>query len=145
MRMWSLHPNLLDRSRLLGAWREGLLALHVLDGRTKGYRHHPQLQRWQSTPDPLRYLGWYMLQLQQEAAKRGYNFDLDRVFRIIPENSIYLEDLTRAVRVSRGQLRYESRHLSKKTGVEVKKYKAHPIFRPVPIQKPEPWEVLRDR
>ncbi|WP_245703168.1 pyrimidine dimer DNA glycosylase/endonuclease V [Raineyella antarctica] len=46
MRLWSLHPSLLDRAGLGASWREGLLAQAVLAGRTRGYRNHP--------PSPLR-------------------------------------------------------------------------------------------
>lgn len=43
MRLWSLHPSLLDRAALIAGWREALLAQKVLRGQTTGYRHHPQL------------------------------------------------------------------------------------------------------
>ena len=44
MRIWSLHPAHLDRAGLVACWRESLLAQAVLAGRTRGYRHHPQLE-----------------------------------------------------------------------------------------------------
>ncbi len=47
MRLWSLHPKYLDRQGLLAVWREGLLAQKVLQGKTKGYKNHPQLKRFQ--------------------------------------------------------------------------------------------------
>ena len=46
MRLWSLHPRYLDRQGLLALWREALLARAVLGGRTRGYRNHPQLERF---------------------------------------------------------------------------------------------------
>ena len=46
MRLWSLHPSLLDRAALIAGWREALLAQKVLRGQTTGYRHHPQLVRF---------------------------------------------------------------------------------------------------
>ena len=49
MRLWSLHPSLLDRAGLVALWREALLAQKVLTGTTKGYRHHPQLDRFRQT------------------------------------------------------------------------------------------------
>jgi len=45
MRLWSLHPKYLDSKGLVALWREGLLAKKVLEGGTKGYRNHPQLER----------------------------------------------------------------------------------------------------
>ena len=53
MRLWSLHPSLLDPAALVAGWREGLLAQAVLLGRTKGYRNHPQLERFRGLPDPV--------------------------------------------------------------------------------------------
>ncbi len=46
MRLWSLHPKYLDAKGLVALWREALLAQAVLAGRTRGYRHHPQLARF---------------------------------------------------------------------------------------------------
>lgn len=31
----------------MALWREALLAREVLRGNTRGYRHHPQLERWE--------------------------------------------------------------------------------------------------
>jgi hypothetical protein len=45
MRLWSLHPSLLDAKGLVALWREALLAQKVLQGGTTGSRFHPQLQR----------------------------------------------------------------------------------------------------
>ena len=60
MRLWSLSPVYLDTKGLLAAWREGLLALAVLEGRTRGYRNHPQLIRFRAASAPaecaVRYL-----------------------------------------------------------------------------------------
>jgi hypothetical protein len=53
MRLWSLHLKYLDRIGLIACWREGLLAKAVLEGKTKGYTHHPQLIRFQTSPHPL--------------------------------------------------------------------------------------------
>ena len=48
MRLWSLHPDDLDRAALVAGWREGLLAQKVLRGLTTGYRNHPQLDRFRA-------------------------------------------------------------------------------------------------
>ena len=52
MRLWSLHPSYLDATGLVALWREGLLARKVLQGRTRGYRHHAQLIRFRSRKNP---------------------------------------------------------------------------------------------
>jgi hypothetical protein len=52
MRIWSLHPTLLDTKGLVALWREALLAKHVLSGSTIGYQNHPQLKRFKSSPNP---------------------------------------------------------------------------------------------
>jgi hypothetical protein len=46
VRLWSLHPRYLDAAGLTAAWREALLAQKVLAGATRGYRRHPQLERF---------------------------------------------------------------------------------------------------
>ena len=53
MRLWSLDPAHLDRQGLVACWREALLAQAVLAGRTRGYRHHPQLERFRVVPGPV--------------------------------------------------------------------------------------------
>jgi Pyrimidine dimer DNA glycosylase len=51
VRLWSLHPKYLDARGLVALWREALLAQAVLRGRTRGYRHHPQLARFEDVGD----------------------------------------------------------------------------------------------
>jgi len=53
VRIWSLHPCLLDRRALVACWRETLLAQKVLRGLTRGYTNHPQLIRFRAHPQPL--------------------------------------------------------------------------------------------
>ena len=77
--MWTLHPRYLDRQGLLAVWREGLLAQAVLQGKTKGYQNHPQLERFMIHPEPLRAIGYYLQVVHQEAVARGYNFDLSKI------------------------------------------------------------------
>ena len=62
MRLWSIHPRSLDARGLVALWREGLLARKVLRGRTRGYRHHPQLQRFRDLRDPVAAIekSWFM-------------------------------------------------------------------------------------
>jgi Pyrimidine dimer DNA glycosylase len=60
MRLWSIHPSFWDRQGLVAVWREALLAQKVLQGETKGYRSHPQLQRFRSSGDPLGAIAAYL-------------------------------------------------------------------------------------
>ena len=59
MRLWSLHPPYLDAKGLVALWREALLARAVLRGATRGYRHHPQLDRVRAHPAPRQAINAY--------------------------------------------------------------------------------------
>lgn len=74
MRLWSLHPKYLDTKGLLAVWREGLLAKHVLEGKTKGYTEHPQLERFLDAPEPLAAINRFLFCVLEESEKRGYKF-----------------------------------------------------------------------
>ena len=75
MRIWSLHPSLLDRRALVACWRETLLAQKVLQGLTRGYTNHPQLIRFRAHPQPLEAVAAYLSGLVDEADARGYSFN----------------------------------------------------------------------
>ena len=75
MRIWSLHPCLLDRRALVACWRETLLAQKVLRGLTRGYTNHPQLIRFRAHPQPLEAVAAYLSGLADEADTRGYSFN----------------------------------------------------------------------
>ena len=53
MRLWSIHPKYLDTKGLAALWRESLLAKKVLQGKTKGYKRHPQLERFRGQKNPV--------------------------------------------------------------------------------------------
>jgi hypothetical protein len=146
VRLWSLHPKYLDARGLVALWREGLLAQKVLDGKTKGYRNHPQLERFKAHPDPKAAIGLYLFCVYEEAVWRGYKFQKNKIKKIrlgIP-----------LVRVKRGQLIYEWKHLKKKLGrrapskleeiQKVAKPQAHPLFRVAPGGV-EPWEKVNKK
>ncbi|HLW43123.1 MAG TPA: pyrimidine dimer DNA glycosylase/endonuclease V, partial [Candidatus Acidoferrales bacterium] len=78
MRLWSLHPSHLDGKGLVALWREGLLAQNVLRGKTKGYRFHPQLNRFRATKKPVIAIGTYLRAVAEEAKSRGYSFDASK-------------------------------------------------------------------
>ncbi|HTZ00024.1 MAG TPA: pyrimidine dimer DNA glycosylase/endonuclease V, partial [Rhodocyclaceae bacterium] len=130
MRLWSLHPQHLDRQGLVALWREALLAQAVLAGRTRGYRHHPQLARFLAAPSPKKAIAAYLRGVHEEAQRRGYRFDASKIGR---GGEVRLT-------VTRGQLEYEWEHLKAKLArrspewleaVEGKKLVAHPLFRVV--------------
>ena len=75
MRIWSLHPSLLDRRALVACWRETLLAQKVLRGLTRGYTNHPQLIRFRAHPQPLEAVAAYLSGLADEADARGCSFN----------------------------------------------------------------------
>lgn len=105
MRIWSLHPALLDRQGLVACWRETLLAQAVLAGRTKGYTRHPQLERFRAAADPLGSIAAYLLGVADEADARGYRFDRTKVLAAPSAERIP---------VTEGQLRFELEHLRAK-------------------------------
>lgn len=131
MRLWSLHPTYLDSKGLVAAWREGLLAQGVLEGRTRGYRHHPQLARFLTAPHPVAAIGRYLAAIYAEATRRGYHFDITRIHE--PGSTA-----TR-IPVTSGQLRYEQRLLAAKlarrapdrTLPPAGRPRPHPLFRSV--------------
>ena len=103
MRLWSIHPRLLDARGLVALWREGLLARAVLRGATRGYRHHPQLQRFRARRDPLAALDCYLSRVLDEARARGYAFDASKIR--------YRRCRHARAPVTAGQLAHEWRHL----------------------------------
>jgi hypothetical protein len=103
VRLWSLHPRHLDARGLVALWREGLLARAVLTGKTSGYRHHPQLDRFRERRDPIAALDCYLSRVLDEAAERGYKFDASKIgYRTCRHGSAI---------VTSGQLEYEWTHL----------------------------------
>jgi hypothetical protein len=105
MRIWTLHPQYLDPQGLVALWRESLLARAVLRGQTRGYRHHPQLHRFQQQPAPRSAINCYLSGILSEAQSRGYSFDAAKIGPI----------RTRAtIAGTSGQLQYEWQHLLKK-------------------------------
>lgn len=105
MRLWSLHPKYLDRQGLLACWRESLLAQKVLQGETKGYRHHPQLLRFRTCPDPLAAIATYLVSIAEEGEARGYAFN---------RSKIGPGRLTDTIPVTSGQVLHEWAHLQGK-------------------------------
>lgn len=105
MRIWSLHPQHLDTKGLVAPWRETLLAKHVLEGKTKGYTNHPQLNRFKEEKQPLDCINFYLAKIYDEACARGYNFDKSK-FQSIAKNP--------SLKVTQAQVNYEWKQLLKK-------------------------------
>lgn len=140
MRLWSLHPRYLDRAGLTAVWREGLLAKKVLEGNTKGYRNHPQLQRFKDAEDSLMAINAYLHAVCDEAVSRGYNFDRTK---LAPQSECA------PISVTSKQVAYEWEHLGNKlkqrspeihkNWIEAAVWDPHPLFIVVDGDI-EPWE-----
>jgi len=143
MRHWSLHPSYLDSKGLVALWREALLSKHVLEGKTDGYRNHPQLRRFTSSINPVDCINQYLATVYKEAVDRGYNFN---------KQKIDWDFSPLKLRVTSGQMSYETKHLLAKlkrrnkqqhkvlTGLT--KIKAHPLFM-VTKGDVETWEIVK--
>jgi Pyrimidine dimer DNA glycosylase len=141
MRLWSIHPAYLDSKGLLALWREALLAQKVLLGETKGYKNHPQLIRFKNTQNPVGAIAEYLRWIVDEADKRGYKFDKEKIAH---------EEFKGRITVTEGQVNYEFTHLSRKLKKRaldlyiqlgrVKKINLHPMFKQV-SGNIESWEI----
>ena len=133
MRLWTLHPKYLDTAGLVALWREALLARAVLRGRTAGYRHHPQLERFRAQPRPVESLNRYLDAVYGESRRRGFTFDPAKLGRFEPGPRIA---------ESAGQMHFEWEHLLAKLRLRsperhrrllaVERPVLHPLFRLVP-------------
>jgi hypothetical protein len=140
MRLWSLHPKYLDSRGLVALWRETLLAQAVLRGETRGYRNHPQLDRFKRHAATLAAISKYLSAVHAEAASRGYAFD---------KGKIRPSRRQATLSVTSGQMQYEWAHLLAKLEVRdpalCRKWRAiavpapHPLFR-VRAGDVESWE-----
>ncbi len=144
MRLWSIHTKYLDAKGLVALWREALLAQAVLAGKTRGYKNHPQLDRFRNIADPLAAISTYLWGVYQESLQRGYDFDITRISHRVGRQRI---------QVTRGQLAYEMEHLKGKLKMrdevafnEIKRVrivKPHPMF-DVVAGEVEDWEKGED-
>jgi hypothetical protein len=129
MRLWSLHPMYLDPQGLVALWREGLLARAVLRGETRGYRAHPQLDRFRAQRSPGGAIDAYLLAVHAEAGVRGYSFDRTKIGAARRRTPI---------EVTAGQVEYEWDHLMRKLSVRnvdlyrrwrsISSPECHPLF-----------------
>lgn len=147
MRLWSLHPSLLDQKGLVAVWREGLLAQKVI-GTDKGYSNHPQLDRFKDTFNlgmyPKQAVGSYLYHIVIESHNRGYSFNKSLI------NTLCC-NVTLAIPVTYGQVMYEFEHLKRKLATrdpsrfellqKIDAPQVHPMFRVVPGPV-ESWEKV---
>ena len=140
VRLWSIHPKYLDPAGLVALWREALLAKKVLLGKTRGYRHHPQLERFRLQERPVAAINQYLDGIWSEASRRGYSFDRRKIGPIlnIPKIPITSGQLGFELRHLRGKLRKRNSEFFR-TMAPLEKLTPHPLFR---IRKGpvEPWE-----
>ena len=144
MRIWSLHPKYLDAKGLVALWRETLLAKHVLLGKTKGYKNHPQLVRFKEAANPLHCIDQYLAEVYHVATSRGYKFDKSKI------DWDFKPDI---LNVTEGQLQYELSHLLNKLKIRDKQkynaligktdYDTHPMFKIIKGAV-ERWEIVKE-
>ena len=127
MRLWTVHPRYLDPKGLVAAWREALLAQKVLAGATRGYRHHPQLARFQARDNPVAVIATFLAGIAEEAGRRGYRFDTTRISRRRFRGQLPETD---------GQLLYEWGHLRAK--LRARAPQLHRQFRNITMPEPHP-------
>lgn len=145
MRLWSIHPCYLDAKGLVALWREALLLRAVLKDQTRGYRHHPQVERFRGCLEPIAAINQYLGSVYEESVKRGYHFN---------SGKLDLQSGCTTILVSEGQMRYEIEHLKKKLKVRdadrYRKIRAVRIAKPHPLFKVvdggiETWEKTAKR
>jgi hypothetical protein len=133
MRLWTIHPQYLDAQGLVALWREALLARAILRGQTRGYRRHPQLDRFRAHAFPRSAINAYLAAIHAEATVRDYAFDRHKIG---PQRMVH------SISVSTEQISYEWQHLLRKLYARsralhqrwraVRVPKCHPLFTPVP-------------
>ena len=132
----------MDPKGLVALWRETLLAKHVLEGKTKGYKNHSQLNRFKKSIKPLDSINSYLAVIYEEALNRKYNFDRQKVDWGFHPASL---------QVTKGQLQYESVHFLSKIKLrdperydELKTvlfFDPHPLFNVIDGDTEE-WEII---
>ncbi len=143
MRIWTIHPKYLDSKGLVALWRETLLAKSVLEGNTKGYKNHSQLERFKKLKNPILGINTYLQYVYEESLRRDYSFGYEKIGKV---------DKSIKIGTTFGQINYEFAHLLKKLKSrdlqkyeEVKKEKdieTHPLFQPYEGEI-EGWEKVK--
>ena len=116
------------------------------------YYNHPQLERFKKSSDSVLYINAYLNYIWQEADRRGYKFDINKLIKYeIPQ-------LFSSLTVTKEQLNYEFKHLQKKLHKrDYEKYvenviescsftlkvEPHPLFEIIEGEI-ESWEKVKD-
>jgi len=123
----------LDPQGLVALWRETLLAQAVLRNETKGYKNHPQLDRFKSLSSPDKGVSQYLTAVYDEAVNRGYAFDKSKIHRFTKKVTLT---------VTSGQLQYEWSHLMHK--LETRNPEIHKRWRKEKSITPHPMFTVID-
>ena len=107
MRLWTISFKYLDAKGLVALWREALLAKNVLAGLTKGYKNHPQLDRFYTHKNAPAAINAYLAEVYAQACARGYKFDAAKAGEFDERNLA-------KIAVFRGQIEYEFAFLQEK-------------------------------
>ena len=116
----------------MALWREGLLAQKVLTGATRGYRSHPQLERFRAHPQPGCAIVAYLHAVCDEAQRRGYRFDRAKIAAF--------DNYDCQIPVADGQMQYEFTHLCAK--LSQRDPSARERLRGIPDPEPHPCFVV---
>ena len=145
MRLWTINFKYLDAKGLVALWREALLAKNVLAGLTKGYKNHPQLDRFYAHKNALEAINAYLAEVYAQACARGYKFDAAKAGEFDERNLV-------KIAVSSGQIEYEFAFLQKKLksrdinayerNLSVKNIEIASIFKEIEGGI-EPWEKVK--
>ena len=145
MRLWTINFKYLDAKGLVALWREALLAKNVLAGLTKGYKNHPQLDRFYAHKNALEAINAYLAEVYAQACARGYKFDAAKAGEFDERNLV-------KIAVSSGQIEYEFAFLQKKLksrdinayerNLSVKNIEIASIFKEIEGGI-EPWEEIK--
>ena len=145
MRLWTISFKYLDAKGLVALWREALLAKNVLAGLTKGYKNHPQLDRFYAHENACEAINAYLAGVCAQACARGYKFDAAKVGKFDARNLAKIS-------VARGQIEYEFAFLQKKLktrdrviyerNLGVKNIEIASIFKEIEGGI-EPWEKVK--
>ena len=145
MRLWTINFKYLDAKGLVALWREALLAKNVSAGPTKGYKNHPQLDRFYAHENALEVINAYLAEVYAQACARGYKFDAAKAGEFDERNLV-------KIAVSSGQIEYEFAFLQKKLksrdinayerNLSVKNIEIASIFKEIEGGI-EPWEKVK--
>ena len=145
MRLWTISFKYLDAKGLVALWREALLAKNVLAGLTKGYKNHPQLDRFYAHESAQSAINAYLAEIYAQACARGYKFDTGKVGEFDERNLAKIS-------VSRGQIEYEFAFLQEKLkSRDIKAYERNLSVKDIEIASIfkeieggiEPWEKVK--